>query len=166
MVIPLNVHRKGDGFINYQFARLLSQNYQGLKPLDPPPSYAPIPDYPFDADKYSGIRLPDQENYYPLRGVHPLLEPGKEKFVLVNIRLTAAQILQVQAGVLAQCPGAAPTRLSRQDILAALLAHCMNKTDASTPPIRRINTVVNVSILVLLPVRTYRVYLGLGTYSP
>ncbi|GJE85404.1 hypothetical protein PsYK624_014830 [Phanerochaete sordida] len=135
-------HLIGDGFVVLAFLRLLSQHYQGLEPLDPPLSYTAPPRYPFNAADYDDIPCQDYKYLYPLRGVPPHAEPGRQKPVRVDIRLQAEQITQLHKGVLAQCPEPSPPILSRQDVLAALIAYCLSKTDPEAPPIQHISNVV------------------------
>ncbi|GJE85414.1 hypothetical protein PsYK624_014930 [Phanerochaete sordida] len=135
-------HLIGDGFVARTFLRLLSQNYQGLAPLDPPPSYTTPAPVPFNAADYGAIPHPDYAYFYPLRGVPPHLVPGGKKPVRVDIRLTAAQIAELRAGVLEQCTERDAPRLSRQDVLVALLAYCLSKADPDNPPIQHICTIV------------------------
>lgn len=137
----------GDGFTVLQFLRLLSQNYQGLEPLDTPPSHEMAPEYPLNPDAYGDIPVPEFAHSYPLRGIPPYLEPGRKKPGRVNIRMTASQIAQVQKGVVAQCPDGKPPIISRQDALVALLAHCVSKSDPETTPIQHISTIVMVRSL-------------------
>lgn len=134
-------HLIGDGFVVYSFLRLLSQNYQGLEPLDPPPSYAQPPRYPFNQADYGEIPAPDFAHFYSLRGVPPHLEPGRTKPVRVDFRLTAAQVAELQRGVLAQCPDGALPVLSRQDVLIALIAYCTSKADPASPPVQHISNI-------------------------
>ena len=129
-----------------QFLRLLSQNYQGLEPLDPPPSYEKPPAYPFNPDDYGDIPLPDYTHFYPFRETPPHLEPGRKKPDRVKIRMTASQVAQVQKGVVAQCPDENPPIISRQDVVVALLAYCVSKSDPETAPVQHISTIVMVRI--------------------
>lgn len=133
--------------MNLAFARLLSQNYQGLPPLDPAPSYAPTPATPFDPAQYGDIPMPEFVHFYNLRGVPPHLEPGRKKPQRVDIRLTASQIAQLNKGILAQCPDAAPPILSRQDTLVGLLTYCLSKADPETEPIQHVATILMVRAL-------------------
>ncbi|GJE85405.1 transferase family-like protein [Phanerochaete sordida] len=137
-----SAHIIGDGFVVLSFLRLLSQNYQGLEPLDPPPSYAAPPRLPFNAADYGEIPYPDYQHLYPLRGVAPHVEPGRKKPLRLDLRLTAAQIAAIHKGVLAQCPESSPPILSRQDVLVALVAYCLSKADPQAPPIQHISTIL------------------------
>lgn len=136
----------GDGFSIYQFARLLSQNYQGLEPLDPAPTYDRAPPQPFDPEKYKGIPLPDCMYHYSFRSTPPHLEPGRKKPDRIDIRLTAGQIAQINKGILAQCPDGNTPILSRQDTLVAVLAYCISKADPDSPPVQHISTILMVRL--------------------
>ncbi|GJE85403.1 hypothetical protein PsYK624_014820 [Phanerochaete sordida] len=133
-------HLVGDGFAVLMFLRLLSQNYQGLEPLDPPPSFTAPPRYPFNPADHNDIPSYHYKYLYPLREVPPHMEPGRKKPVRVDLRLRAEQIAQLHKGVLAQCPESNPPILSRQDVLSAIVAYCLSKADPEAPPIQHIST--------------------------
>ncbi|GJE86552.1 hypothetical protein PsYK624_026320 [Phanerochaete sordida] len=133
-------HLVGDGYAVLHFLRLLSQNYQGLAPLDPPLTFTTPPPHPFNpADHAAAPFVSHFQHLYPLRGVPPHLARGHTKSARVDLRLRAQQIAQLHAGVCAQRPDP-PPRVSRQDTLAALLAHCISRADADAPPVEHIST--------------------------
>lgn len=131
----------GDGYTVLRFARLLSQNYQGLPPLDDPPSYADIPSYPFNPDHYGKIPTPNFNLNYPARDVPPHQRPGHLKPLRIDLRFTAGQIAQIHKAVLAHA--AEPIILSRQDVLSALLVFCTSKVDS---PIQYLSSICNVRV--------------------
>lgn len=145
-------HNVGDGFTNLRFARLLSQSYQGLAPLDPPPTYDPVPTYPFILEQHGNITIPDYMHFYSLRGPPPYGAPGRRTSVPVTIRLTTAQIDQLHKGVVAQSQDVTQPRISRQDALGAFLAFSTSKADPDATPIQHIisMTMVRPSALCLL----------------
>ena len=132
-----------------QFARLLSQNYQDLPPLDNPPIYThvPLPAFTTTPDQ---ISMDDVQHFYPLRSVAPHLDPNRRKPLRVDIRFTATQIAQLHKGTLAQSGGAHEVILSRQDTMVALLAYCLDKAQPDIPPIQHINVIMMVRLCLRL----------------
>ena len=136
----------GDGFMQLQFVRLISQYYQGLESLDPPPSYAPRPMYSTDlgSDCYEIPSLL-AEQPFPLRDLYnPCLAPQDTEPVRVDFRLTGSQISQLQKAIQVMGHDDTQPRLSRQDVIAALLAHCITKADTESPPISHVGSIIDV----------------------
>lgn len=111
---------------------MISQYYQGLPPLDAPPSYDDIPEYPFDPAAYPDIPFPEFHDPYPIHSTPPFAQPDHVKPLRVDLRFTVEQVVEIQRGVrvLAGSAQAEDARtVSRQDALWALLVYCMSKVD-------------------------------------
>ena len=140
----------GDGFMQLEFVRLISQYYQGLEPLDPAPSYHPRSIYSADPDE-DHCNRPSllAERPFSLRDLYSLsLVPQNARPVSINFRLTSSQIAQLQKAIQAMGHDDTLPRLSRQDVIAALLAHCITKADTESPPISQISNIVDVCFLI------------------
>jgi hypothetical protein len=138
----------GDGFVMYNLVRLLSQNYQGFEPLDPRPTYTydRTPLDSIDLNAYDSVTFPDLDYVYPLREPAPHHHPERIVPEQLTIRLTAAQVKQLHSAVTAQLQQSQPPLiLSRQDVLAALLVHCISQVESDLPPIHSIVNIVMVS---------------------
>ncbi|KAJ3551692.1 hypothetical protein NM688_g4560 [Phlebia brevispora] len=139
-------HVVGDGTTIMRFMRLLSQNYQGLEPLDDMPSYTPIPPYPVDTDAVKRIEelpMPVFRNMFSIHDVPPFLRPGWRKALRVDLRFTKPQVAQIQAGVRAMAANEDDARrISRQDALWALLVYCMSRVDPECFP-QHLSTIMN-----------------------
>jgi hypothetical protein len=103
-----------------------------------------VPPHPFDPEKYEDIPIPERSYNYPLRESPPYLQPGSERAVRVDIRLTASQAAEIYNSVASGYLDDMQPRLSHQDALAALLAHCLSKAEPEEPPIQHISTIVLV----------------------
>jgi hypothetical protein len=130
-----------------RFLRLLSQYYQGLDPLDPPPSYQPFakPALALDMSNAQGSSMP--EDLYRLGTVPlPWKDPARGPLLVrVNLRFTATQIRAIrQAFNEVDNADGSTLRFSRQDVLVALLAHSISQADSDMPPIHYITVIVNV----------------------
>ncbi|KAI0685145.1 hypothetical protein BC835DRAFT_547471, partial [Cytidiella melzeri] len=138
-------HALGDGFVMLQFVRLLSQHYQGLQPLDPPPRYDNERYRPSSADmeEYGEIPIPDLDHVYPLRETAPHNRPERIKPEQLSIRMTAFQVRQLHKNVQTQVRELEPQlALSRQDVLVALLVYCISHAEAKLPAIQHISNLI------------------------
>lgn len=138
---------QGDGFVVFQFLRLLSQNYQGLPPLDGPPAF----DYPrvrlenIDVSRFPNVSMPDIAHVYPLRETAPYLRSNRVKPARVDIRLTSSQCKQLHAAVQTELRKLdQAVHLSRQDVLAGLLIYCISYAEPDLPPIQYMSNIVMV----------------------
>ncbi|KIP05936.1 hypothetical protein PHLGIDRAFT_19573 [Phlebiopsis gigantea 11061_1 CR5-6] len=134
-------HLIGDGWQMLQFARLVSQNYLGLPPLDPPPIYEHPAPYPFNSEDYGDVFTPEFQHFYHYKDTPPHLDISRKKPIRSDFRLTAMQVAQIQKGIIAQCPNDKPPIISRQDAIVALLADSVSKSEPDSPPVQHINTI-------------------------
>lgn len=119
------------------FLRTLSQFYQGLGPIDPPPYYEP-----------EAVRFPDPLNE-PLVVLHrydpsiapPWERPDMKAMDFVALRLTATQLAEIHGTV---TQGKENLRISRVDVMAGLVARCLSEVEPESKPIETILNVVNV----------------------
>ena len=134
----------GSGFL--LFFRHLSQLYQGLGPIDPPPYYEP-----------EAIKFPE-----PPKAPSPVSnrfetappqwkQPERKGMEFVAFRLTAAQLTEIHKSV---TKGIEHPRITRMDAVTGLLARCLSEVEPESKPIDTISYVVNVR--TLLASRTIR----------
>lgn len=131
----------------YQFVRLLSQNYQGLEPLDEAPTYDFEHILPGSVDRtaYGKIPTPDLDHQYSLREIAPHYRADRVKPARVDIRLTCAQIKQLHAAAQAEIKHSdSEAFLSRQDVIAGLMVYCISHAEPHLPPIQSMSTIVMV----------------------
>ena len=129
----------GSGFL--LFFRHLSQLYQGLEPIDPPPYYEP------EAIKF----------VEPLRTCSPFLNrfgspvppprkrPERNVMEFVAFRLTATQLTEIHNCV---TKGMEDRKITRMDIVTGLLARCLSEIEPESKSINTILYVVNVRAFV------------------
>ena len=114
-----------------RFMRLLSQLYQGVPPADEPPYYRVPPPYPFKAEDWGQIPMPDLELTFSVHEVPPFLIPGLVKPERIILHFSSEQVVQIQRLVQSLAPPEdKDLRLSKQDALFALLVYCMSQADA------------------------------------
>ena len=115
------------------FLRLVSQLYQGLGPLDPPPCYE------MEAIKFTG----PMEAPPPIHPRHdPSTPQGEGKAIeSARFRLTAAQLAEIHGSV---TKGVAHLRISKTDAVVGLFARCLSEVEPESKPIDAISYVVNV----------------------
>ena len=136
-----------DGPSHRLFLKLLSQLYQGLGPIDPPPCY-----------ETEAIKFTEPlEALSPIRPRHdpstpPPLEQregGATEFV--GFRLTATQLTEIHGSV---TKGMEHLRISKADIVVGLLARCLSEVEPESKPIDTVSCVVNVRAFICLsPIR-------------
>ena len=119
------------------FFKQLSQLYQGLGPIDPPPYYeseaiefaeplkAPSP-------LYDRFNLSDPSLWEEPKG-------GLPEFV--TFRLTDAQLTEIRNSV---TKGVEDSRITRMDTLVGLLARCLSDIEPESKPVDTISYLVNV----------------------
>ncbi len=139
----------GDGYNSYQFARFLSQYYQGLPPLTVLPSYAPPPPYP-RSGKFQDLWIPTIDHPFHKSVVPPFMDPTCEKSIRLAFRLSAGQLGLLQRAV-TDSRESTDTRgvlsLSRQDTIGALLARCFTKADSKNAPVEHVSTCFMVRVM-------------------
>ena len=119
------------------FFRHLSQLYQGLGPIDPPPHYEP------EAIKYPEplkVPLPLRDSF-DLAVPPPQKQPEREAMDFVAFRLTAAQLTEIRDSV---TKGVEHPRITRMDTLTGLLARCLSEVEPESKPIDIISYIINV----------------------
>jgi len=123
----------GDGVGFLLFFRLLSQLYQGLGPIDPPPYHEP------EAVKFAEPNAP------PPSSDHSVLAPwerGEMKAMeFVGFRLTATQLTEIHNYVTKGVEGA---KIAKMDTVVGLLARTLTEVEPEPKPIDTISYVVNV----------------------
>ena len=125
-----------DGFGALLFLRLVSQIYQGLEPLEPPPYYEP------EAIKFTeSLEGPSPT---PLRydpSAPPWEQPERKTLELVTFTLTATQLTEMHNSV---TKGMQHLRISKVDMVAGLLARCLSEVEPESRPIDNIVYLINV----------------------
>ena len=132
----------GSGFL--LFFRQLSQLYQGLGPVDPPPSYPP------NAIKFAEPLRPPSQVYrcYDPSAPPPWERPERKAMEFVAFRLTAAQLTEIHKSV---TKGMKHLRIARADMVVGLLARCLSEVEPESKPIDTISYVINVRAFVAPP---------------
>ncbi|KAI0765762.1 hypothetical protein BC629DRAFT_1540223 [Irpex lacteus] len=139
------MHFMGDGFVMLHFARTLSQYYQGLTPLDPPPDYTykRVSLNSVDPKTLTDIPLPDIKHVYSMRETAPHNDPIRLTPVQLTLRLKAAQIKRMHAAAQEKIQQKDPKAfLSRQDVLAALIAYSLSHAEPDIPPVQNIISIL------------------------
>ena len=132
-----------DGSSHLLFLRLLSQRYQGLGPLDPPPYYEP------EAIKFTeSPEVPHPTFPHCDPSVPPWELPGRMEMEFVVFRLTATQLKEMHDPV---AKGMEHLRMSRVDPVVGLVARCLSEVVPESKPIDTISHVVNVRAFICLP---------------
>lgn len=122
------------------FLRLLSQLYQDLGPIDPPPYYEP------EAIKFRDpLETPSHifHIYHP--PTPPWEHPERKLMEFVAFRLTATQLAEIHNTI---AKGTEHLRISRVDVVVALLALCLSETEPEAKPIDTISYVINVRLMI------------------
>jgi len=123
------------------FMRQISQLYQGLGPIDPPPYYEPR------AIKFpepSKTPSPVHDRFDPL-GPPPWEQPAKKTMDFVALRLTATQLTEIHNSATKRMKS---PRITRMDIVMGLLAQCLSQVEPESKPIDTVSYVVNVGVFV------------------
>ena len=135
----------GTGYL--LFLRQVSQLYQGLGTIDPPPYYEP-----------EAIKFPE-----PSKAPSPLFDrvdpsapppweqPEKKAMEFVAFRLTAAQLDEVHGSVK---KGIEDPKITRMDTVVGLLARCLSEVEPESKPIDTISYLINVRLLAASPVHS------------
>ncbi|KAI0765761.1 hypothetical protein BC629DRAFT_908570 [Irpex lacteus] len=137
------MHFMGDAHVILHFARTLSQYYQGLEPVDPPPSYTHERSSldSINLDAYANIPLPGIKHLYPMRETPPHYHPERVQPVKLTLRLLASQIKQAHAVAQAEIRKNNPKAfLSRQDVLVGLLAYSLSHAEPDIAPVQHITS--------------------------
>ena len=126
-----------DGTSFLMFFRHLSQLYQGLGPIDPPPYYEPEPiEFP-----ESPKALSPPCNRIDSLAPPPWRQPEGDGVEFVAFRLTATQLTEIHNFV---TKGAGHSRVTKMDTVTGLLARCLSEVEPESKPIDTIPYVVNV----------------------
>ena len=140
--------------------RHLSQLYQGLGPVDPPPYYEP------KAIKFPEPSEPPSPRYrpYDLSAAPPWEQPERKAMEFVAFRLTTLQLAEIRNYV---TKGMGHSKITRVDVVMGLLARCLSEVEPESKPIDTISYVVDVGLFVA-PTPTARLILiqhrGMGIY--
>ena len=125
-----------DGSSHQLFFRLLSQLYQGLGPIDPPPYHEPeaikfteSPEVPHPTFPRDDLSAPSWQ------------QPERQAMEFVAFRLTATQLTEMYNGV---AKGMEGLRMSRVDPVVGLLARCLSEVEPESKPIDTISYVIDV----------------------
>jgi len=119
------------------FVRLISQLYQGLGPIDPPPHYEP------KAIRFPEPSRPPSSTYrlYDLSDPPPWEQPERKAMEFVALRLTATQLTELRNHVANRTGKRGITRV---DVVIALFARCLSEVEPESKPVDTISYVVNV----------------------
>jgi hypothetical protein len=138
----------GDGTTVLRFLRLLSQYYQGLDALDPPPCYQRL------LDSASALLMSGKPDVIlPASVSESPKDLAKESsLVQVNLRLTAMQLSSIRQAVLNELDktGGPDPGFSRADMVIAIIAHSLAQADV--PPVDHLSMLVNVSTHISHPI--------------
>lgn len=135
--------------------RLLSQLYQGLPPLDPPPCYEMPPLKPVDSlvyAKYPPETMPTfmNDKPFPYGGTPHLMGKNKGNVLQIVLHLSGSLIAELQRAVNTRAKANGQTSvLSKQDVLLALLARAYSISDPRNPIVYLIS-IFNVCCLTTL----------------
>jgi len=131
----------GAGFL--LFFRHLSQLYQGLGPIDPPPYYEPEA-IKFAEPLKATSALCDR---FDPPAPPPWKQPGGRGMEFVAFRLTAKQLTEIHSSV---TKGMEHPRMTRMDTVVGLLARCLSEVEPESKPVDTISYAVNVRAFVVL----------------
>ena len=141
------------------FARTLSHYYQGLEPVDPPPSYNHERSSleSIDIHAHDNMPFPSLKHLFSMRETSPYEDPTRVKPVQVTFRMTGSQIRQIHATAQREIRERDPKAfLSRQDVLAALVVYSLSHAEEDIPPIQNITSLLMVrSFYWMNPLNTY-----------
>ena len=137
IVIPVD----GSGLL--LFLRLLSQLYQGLGPIDPPPYYEP------EAIKFTEPLTTPSQIFHRCdpSAPPPWEQPERKAMDFVAFRLTATQLAEIHNSV---TKGVEHLRISRVDTVVGLLVRCLSEVEPESKPIDTVSYVINVRALTYL----------------
>ena len=126
------------------FVRQLSQLYQGLGPIDPPPYYEP------KAIEFPEPSKPPSPTYrlYDLSAPPPWEQPERKAMELVAFRLTAAQLAELRNYVK---KGTEQPGITRVDVVVGLLAQCLSEVEPESEPIDTVSYVTDVRSFTTSP---------------
>jgi len=143
VAVPKMTSVDGTGFL--LFFRQLSQLYQGLGPIDPPPYHEP------EAIKFAEPSMAPSLLCDHFDASAPPLcgQPEKKPLEFVGFRLTATQLTEIHNSV---TKGMERSRITRMDIVVGLLVRCLSEVEPESKPIDTIMHVVNVCASVTSPV--------------
>jgi len=149
-----------DGTGAVLFFKHLSQLYQGLAPIGPPPYYEP------EAIKFTEpLRDPSPicDCFDPLTATPPWEQPEREAMQFVAFRLTATQLTEIHNCV---TKGMEHQRITRMDTVVGLLARCLSEVDFESKPIDTVSYVVNVRPFIDFPTARliFPQHRGMGIY--
>ncbi|KAJ7244424.1 hypothetical protein B0H12DRAFT_1129478 [Mycena haematopus] len=142
-------HPIGSDWVASRFIRALSSFYVHLNEPISAPIHKPLRSFlptPTDTDRrlLDGIDTSAVQTYYnPTTSPHPQLSPSPAHpaNVRLDFRLSGAQVETIRTAIQTASP---VVKLSAQDCLVALIAVATNAADPSTPPIRTIDTILDV----------------------
>jgi len=120
------------------FLKLLSQLYQGLEPIDPPPYYEPEA-IKFPKPQQAPSSTSTYDPYDP-SAPPPWENPEGKKMDFVALRLTAKQLSELHSSIVKD---ADHLRISRADTVVGLLARCLSEVEPESKPIDMISYVIN-----------------------
>ena len=132
----------GSGFL--LFFRHLSQSYQGLGPIDPPPYHEPEA-IEFTEPLKTPTPLYDR---FELSAPHPWKQPEWRTPEFVAFRLTDTQLTEIHNSV---TKGIETPRITRMDTVVGLLARCLSEVEPECKPIETMSYLVNVRPFVAPP---------------
>ena len=123
------------------FLRLLSQLYQGLGPVDPPPYFEPR------AIKFPEPSKPPSPTYrrYDLSAPPPWEQPERKAMEFVAFRLTTTQLTEIRNCV---AKGTGQPTVTKVDVVMGLLARCLSEVEPESKPIDTISYVIDVRSFV------------------
>ena len=127
------------------FYRQLSQLYQGLGPIDPPPHYEP------EAMKFPEPLKPPTLPYYKFdpSAAPPWEQPGWRAPELVVFRLKDTQLTEIRNSA---TKGIEHSKVTSVDTLVGLLARCLSEIEPETKPIDTMAYLINVRAFIASPV--------------
>jgi len=131
----------GAGFL--LFFRQLSQLYQGLGPIDPPP-YHELEAIKFAEPSEAPLPLFDRVD---ISAPPPWEQPERKAMEFVAFRLAAIQLTEIQHSVTEGIEG---SRITRMDTVVGLLARCLSEVESDCKPIDTISYLINVGTFVTL----------------
>jgi len=132
----------GSGFL--LFFRQLSQSYQGLGPIDPPPYLEP------EAIKFAEpLKAPSPLFDHVDSSVPPPWEqPGWRAPEFVAFRLIDTQLTEIRNFVM---KGIKHPRITRVDTVVGLLARCLSEVEPESKPIDNISYIIDVCASLASP---------------
>ena len=126
------------------FIKQISQLYQGLGQIDPPPYYEPRA---IRFPEPSKVPSPLYDRFDPL-DPPPWERPEKKAMDFVAFRFTATQLAEMHKSVTRRINHPGVTRI---DIVMGLLARCLSEVEPESKPIDTVSYVVNVGVFVAIP---------------